>query len=70
MKRKNAYLNGLQEVMTDDAPAKPTSTTLAELEISLEIISKRLRGPLSNPERLWLVEDRRDIQKQISALAP
>lgn len=68
MKRKNAYLNALQEVMTNDAPARPTNATLAELEISEGIISKRLLGPVSNPERLWLIEDRREIRKQIAAL--
>jgi hypothetical protein len=52
----------------DVAPTKPTSATLAELEISLGIISKRLLGPLSNPERLWLVEDKREIKKQIATL--
>jgi hypothetical protein len=68
MKRKDAYLNALQEVMTDTAPTKPSVATLAELEISEGILSKRLLGPMSNPERIWAIEDRREIRKQIAAL--
>lgn len=68
MRRKNAYLNALQEVMSNDAPATHTEATVDELKLSLQIISKRLLGPLHNVERIWLVEDKREIQKQIAAL--
>lgn len=66
-RRKDAYLKALQEVMTDEAPAKPTIKPLEELEIDLAAVTKRLQGPLSNVERLWLVEDKRELQKQIAS---
>jgi hypothetical protein len=68
MKPKNIYMNALQEVMTNDIPAKSTIKPLEELQIDLAAVTKRLQGPLSNLERLWFIEDRRALKKQIAAL--
>lgn len=62
------YEKQLHKIMNDKSPAKPTTATRAELELSISIISKRLLGPVNNVERLWLVEDRHELRKQLAAL--
>lgn len=63
----DAYNKALKEILNDERMPAITKP-LEELELELAAVSKRLQGPLSNVERLWFVEDRRTLQKQISAL--
>ncbi len=64
----DAYMKALKEVLQDDSPATPTTRTAAEITADIAEISLRLRGPLSNVERLWLIEDRRELRKQLDAM--
>lgn len=63
----DAYTKALKEILNDERMPAITKP-LGELELELAAVSKRLQGHLSNVERLWFVEDRRSIQKQIAAL--
>lgn len=64
----NAYNRALEKILTNDSPATPTTRSKAEIEACISEISERLKGPLSNVERLWLVEDRHEFQKQLTAM--
>jgi hypothetical protein len=64
----DAYNRALKEILTDNSPAKPTTRTREEISADILAISHRLKGPLSNPERLWLIEDRNNLRKQLAAL--
>ena len=64
---KNVYLNTLKKIMNNDAPARPTSRSKEEIEAAILAISAELKGPLSNTERLLLVEDRVELRKQLQA---
>jgi hypothetical protein len=61
------YYNALNEIMSDTSPACPTDRMPADIEADILVISKTLKGPLSNLERLWLVEDRQILRKQLAA---
>lgn len=63
----NSYLKALKKVMHNDAPARPTSMSRQEIESAIAAISEQLKQPLSNAERLWLVEDRVELRKQLVA---
>ena len=63
----DAYTKALKEILNDER-MPPITKPLEELEIELAAVQKRLNGHLSNVERLWFVEDKRAIQKQIAAL--
>lgn len=63
----DAYTKALKEILNDERMPAITKP-LEELEIELESVKKRLQGSLSNVERLWFVEDKRAIQKQIAAI--
>ncbi len=43
----------------------PDSTS-DELRAAAEEITALLKGPMSNVERAWLVEDRRDIRAELA----
>jgi hypothetical protein len=64
----DAYNKALKEILTDDSPARPTEKTREEIETEIAAVSKRLQGPLNNVERLWLVEDKRELRKQLAAV--
>jgi len=61
----DAYTKALKKILTNDDPARPTARPLAEIEVDIAEISQRLKGPLSNPDRLDLVEARRELRKQL-----
>jgi hypothetical protein len=63
----DAYIQALSEILTDTSPARPTTRMPADIEADILAISNKLKGPLSNVERLWLVEDRRELRKQLAA---
>lgn len=66
---KTPYYSELQRIMEDKSPAQPTTQTRAEIEAAIADITVRLRGPLSNVERLWLFEDRTALRKQLAAMS-
>ena len=43
----------------------PNSTTEELIAADAEM-TKRLRGPLSNTERMWLVDDRKCIREELA----
>ena len=63
----DAYAKALKEILNDER-MPPITKPLEELEFELEAATKRLKGPLSNLERLWFVEDRKKLRQQIAAL--
>lgn len=65
----DAYTKALKQVLTDASPPPETARTKAEIEADISAISERLKGPLSNVERLWLVEDRQILRKQLAVSA-
>jgi len=62
---KDRYMSELKRVMTDPTPPAPTTLSRAEIEAKIAEISATLKHPLSNVQRLWLVEDRRELRKQL-----
>jgi hypothetical protein len=65
---KDAYISALQEVLNDKTPVGASSRTREQIEADITKVSERLRGPLHNVERLWLVEDRRNLRKELATL--
>jgi hypothetical protein len=63
----NIYNKALKKILDDDTPPPTTALTRAELKAEIANISKQLQGPLSNTERLCLVEDRQVLRKQLAA---
>lgn len=63
----DAYTKELRRIMSDDTPPKPTKMSCTQIEADIASITNQLKGPLSNPERLWLVETRRELRKQLAA---
>lgn len=57
------YLKELRKVMTAAGPARPCTMTDAEIETAIADISAQLKGPLSNLERLCLLEERIELRK-------
>jgi len=55
----------LKRIMLDETPATPTGRPREEIEAEISEITKLLAGPLSNFERLDLVEARRALRKQL-----
>ena len=68
MARKDAYMEALKEALTDETPAAPTSRTRQEIAADINEITKLLTGPLSNVERLCLVEDRQRLRLLVLVL--
>lgn len=64
----DAYTKALKKIMEDKSPPPPTTLSKEQIEAGIADISERLRGPQHNAERLWLVEDKRRLQKQLAAL--
>lgn len=62
------YTKELKKILADTSTAKPTALTRADIEAGISEISDRLKGQLNNVERLWLVEDRQHLRKQLAAL--
>ncbi len=67
MARKNVYLNELQKIMSDGTAAAPTTASREEIASAINSITRELCGPLTNFERLNLVEDRQRLRKQLTA---
>jgi hypothetical protein len=63
----DAYIKELSAIFSDTSPARPTARMPADIEADILAISNTLKGPLSNVERLWLVEDRQKLRKQLAA---
>ncbi len=63
----DAYYRTLNEILSDTSAVRPTDRMPADIETDILAISKTLKGPLSNVERLWLVEDRQHLRKQLAA---
>lgn len=63
------YMKALKTILTDETPAQPTTRTRAEIERDIAEITAELKGPMSNVERLCLVEDRQHLHKQLAAAA-
>lgn len=63
------YKKELQKILDDTSVAQATERSKAELEAGIAELSALLKGPLSNVERLWLIEDRQHLRKQLAALA-
>lgn len=61
------YLNELRKVMTATSPARPCAMSDAEVEAAIADISAQLKGPLSNLERLCLVESKIELRKILTA---
>lgn len=64
----DAFNRELRRIMDNDAPAKPTTLSRAVIEATIAEISESLKGPLSNVDRLDLVESRRELRKQLAAM--
>lgn len=62
------YTKTLRKILSDTSVPPPTTRTRAEIEADIAAISKELAGPLNNVERLWLVEDRQNLRKQLANL--
>lgn len=69
MARRDPYMDAIKDVLNDKTPARPTSRTKTEIANEIVAISDRLKGPLSNVERVWLIEDRSNLRKQLSVAA-
>ena len=41
---------------------------VVEIEAAIAMISDTMKGPLSNFERAWLHEDRKDLRKELAEL--
>lgn len=59
----DAYTKELRKIMSDKRSPRPSSLTRAEIETAIAEISAQLKAPLSNVERLCLVEDRQELRK-------
>ena len=64
----DAYTKALQRIMTDKSPPPATSRARSEIEANIQAISDELKKPLSNVDRLGLVEDRQILRRQLAAL--
>lgn len=69
MAKRDPYLKALDGILHDAGPAPPTTLTRTEIESRIEVLSMQLRGALSNPDRLDILEARRTLRKQLAALA-
>ena len=63
------YIKTLRGIMIDkNVPV--CSLTRTEIESGIALISDQLKGPLSNAERLWLVEERQGLRKALAQREP
>jgi len=63
------YVRKLKKILTDTSvPDGLKTISREEIERGIAEISDRLRGPLNNVERLWLVEDRQHLRNQLAQL--
>jgi hypothetical protein len=62
------YTKELLKIMTNDAPARATSMTRAEIEAAIAEISARLKKPMHNAFRLCLVEERTELRKVMAQI--
>lgn len=61
----DAYNKELKKILTNDAPPSPSNMTREEIQAAASLITAMLQGPLSNAERLALVEERRELRKHL-----
>lgn len=63
------YTKELKKILGDTSAAKPTEQSREEIERGIAEITELLKGACSNVERLWLVEDRQHLRKQLAAMS-
>ena len=66
---RDAYNDEVRRILLDKSTLPLSDVSRADAEASISDISKRLAGPLSNVERLWLVEDRQVLRNRLSKLS-
>lgn len=63
---KDAYIEAAHKILTDENPVPPSGLSRREIETAIANITKKLAGPMSNVERLWMLEDRQNLRKQLA----
>jgi hypothetical protein len=63
------YTKELKKILADTSVPGPTALSRTQIEAGILEISDRLKGSLNNVERLWLVEDRQHLRKQLALVS-